>query len=160
MVIASPAMESFAPAHDELPETVRTLLPEAWRSSLLVTRDDHGTTSRFTDDQGQHTIEARRTGGEGRDAVYSYAFRGPAGDPSVALRVCREALAALGAAVDTVVDATGSPHAGFDLQAQPAAGEALAARVEAALPADWRRDVRVVLVRDGFAVGFRDEAGQ
>ena len=85
-------------------------------------------------------------------------------DRTVAERliVHEEALARVLRATDTGAMPRGfelfGPPPGIDLRAQPPAGEALAAHVRSLLPADWRAHARVVLVPDGFAVGFWDAA--
>ena len=48
---------------------------------------------------------------------------------------------------------------GRDLITQPLVNEFLTAEVTALLPEDWRHEVRVVQLSDGFAMGFRDAEG-
>ena len=55
---------------------------------------------------------------------------------------------------------SGKLNVGFDFLALPSAGEALTTRVTALLPEDWQREVCVLRLSDGFAVGFLDAAGR
>lgn len=167
--------------YDTFTRTLESLLPEAWRHDLVVTRNPLGFTLQFSDAKGRrHMVEARAAQPDapalvkGHVLAYSYTHIDPALDVDSILEAYRELLTAVAAREDELlpmlaVFSTPTEPLGattpqgaliedpFSAPSDAPAG--LVTILQEVLPEAWRQRLVVTPWPGGFGLAFVDDEG-